>query len=209
MVGEQTNGRFAVVGWAGRRRRVFGWADIACQALQLRRRGKPPEKQVKADWTGFRAGTAFNAVRQAVHHTIVASLNEIQAASRKERKRAALAQTRDNLRDLPVVAQNAVAAFVENVQERCPTLSERDLFRTAEIFAKMERARSGFDLLKQIQECSPDDIDTWNSIMREWTASNAQLVLSELGQRLRLIERLQQLVDSVQADGTPRPSAII
>ena len=158
------------------------------------------EKQVKADWTGFRAGARFNAVRDAVHREVVAALNEIQSASRKERKRAALAQTRENLRDLPVIAQNTVAAFVEQVQEKCPTLSERDLFRTADIFAKMERARSGFDLLKQIQECSPDDIDTWNAIMQKWTASNAELVLNELGQRLRLIERLQHLVDSVKAD---------
>jgi hypothetical protein len=158
------------------------------------------EKQVKADWTGFRAGARFNAVRDAVHREVVASLNEIQATSRKERKRAALAQTRENLRDLPVIAQNTVATFVEQVQEKCPTLSERDLYRTADIFAKMERARSGFDLLKQIQECSPDDIDTWNAIMQKWTASNAELVLNELGQRLRLIERLQQLVVSVNTD---------
>ena len=138
------------------------------------------EKLVKADWSGFRAGPAFNAVRDAVHHCVVGSLNEIQTAGRKERKRAALAQTRENLRDLPVVAQNAVANFVEHVQDRCPTLSERDLYRTVEIFAKMERARSGFDLLKQIQDCSPDDIDTWNAIMQQWTASNAELVLSEI-----------------------------
>ena len=36
--------------------------------------------------------------------------------------------------------------------------------------------------------------------MQKWTASNAELVLNELGQRLRLIERLQHLGDSVKAD---------
>ena len=139
-----------------------GWPHKSRQALQLRYRSgcSRETSQSRLDWFSRRGHDLMRCETQCTGE-VVAALNEIQSASRKERKRAALAQTRENLRDLPVIAQNTVATFVEQVQERCPTLSERDLFRTADIFAKMERARSGFDLLKQIQECSPDDIDTW------------------------------------------------
>jgi hypothetical protein len=92
------------------------------------------EKQVKDDWTGFRASPAFNSVRDAVHKYVVATLNDIQASSRKDRKKAALAQTRTVLKELTALSQIAVATFIEQVQEKCPTLSERDLFRTAEIY---------------------------------------------------------------------------
>ena len=64
----------------------------------------------------------------------------------------------------------------------------------------MEQARSGYDLLKQLQECSPEDLDTWNGLMQRWTATNAEIVLNELEQRLRLIKRLLELVDSPKAD---------
>ena len=64
----------------------------------------------------------------------------------------------------------------------------------------MEQARSGYDLLKQLQECSPEDLDTWNRLMQKWTATNAEIVLNELEHRLRLIKRLQELVDSPKAD---------
>jgi hypothetical protein len=158
------------------------------------------ERQVKDDWTGFRASPAFNSVRDAVHKYVVATLNDIQASSRKERKKAALAQTRTVLKELTPLSQIAVATFIEQVQEKCPTLSERDLFRTAEIYTKLERARSGYDLLKQLQDCSPQDLDAWNQIMQRWTAGNAEIVLSELEHRLKLIERLQSLVDSSKAD---------
>jgi hypothetical protein len=155
---------------------------------------------VKPDWSGFHASQRFNLVRDAVHKHVVGSLNEIQASSRKERKKAALSQTKSILQELSTVSKNAVGAFIDQVQEKCPTLSERDLFRTAEIFGKMEQARSGYDLLKQLQECSPEDLDTWNQLMQKWTASNAELILNELEKRLRLIKRLQDLVDSPKAD---------
>lgn len=155
---------------------------------------------VKSDWSGFHASKRFNAVRDAVHKHVVTSLNEIQASSRKERKKAALSETKGILRELSTISKNAVGAFIDQVQEKCPTLSERDLFRTAEIFGKMEQARSGYDLLKQLQECSPDDLDTWNRLMQKWTATNAEIVLNELEHRLRLIKRLQELVDSPKAD---------
>ena len=158
------------------------------------------KKQVKDDWTGFRASSAFHSVRDAVHKHVVAALNEIQASSRKERKKAALAQTRTALKELTPLSQNAVVMFVEQVQEKCPTLSERDLFRTVEIYTKLESARSGYDLLKQLNECSSEDLDAWNQIMQRWTAGNAEIVLSELEHRLKLIERLQSLVDSSKTD---------
>jgi hypothetical protein len=155
---------------------------------------------VKTDWSGFHASRRFNLVRDAVHKFVVASLNEIQASSRKERKTAALAETKGILKELSTISKNAVGTFIDQVQEKCPTLSERDLFRTAEIFGKMEQARSGYDLLKQLQECSPEDLDTWNRLMQKWTATNAEIVLNELEHRLRLIKRLQELVDSPKAD---------
>jgi hypothetical protein len=155
---------------------------------------------VKSDWSGFHSTKRFNAVRDAVHKHVVTSLNELQASARTERKKAALAQTKSILKNLSTVSQNAVATFVDQVQEKCPTLSERDLFRTAEIFGKMEQARSGYDLLKQLQECSPEDLDTWNCLMQKWTATNAEIVLNELDHRIGLIKRLQDLVNSPKAD---------
>lgn len=155
---------------------------------------------VKADWSGFHGNEQYNKVRSAVHNHVVGALNDIQASSKKDRKRAALMQTRTVLRELSNISRNAVARFIEQVQEKCPTLSERDLFRTAEIFGKLEVGRSGYDILKQLLECSPDDLDKWNSLMQRWTAGSAELVLNELEARIHTITRMQSLVESPLAD---------
>ncbi len=154
----------------------------------------------KPDWTGFYAGAEVNAVRQAVHRHIIQTLNHLQSANRKERKRLALEQTKGALREMTTVSRQQVAQFIDEIQETCPTISEGDLARAAAVFGKMESSKSGYDLLKQLQRCSPEDLDTWNSIMRRWSADSVAMVLHELEGRLRLIERLKSLVNSKVAD---------
>jgi hypothetical protein len=69
-----------------------------------------------------------------------------------------------------------------------------------EVLAKLEQSRSGYDLLAQLAACSSDDLDTWNSLMQQWTASNAELVLNELDKRLKLIDRMEKLVENPHSD---------
>lgn len=154
----------------------------------------------KPDWTGFRASPEVNAVTQAVHRHVIQTLNQLQSANRKERKKQALEGTRSALREMTSVSRQNVAHFIDEVQEKCPTISELDLARTTSVFTKMEAAKTGYDLLRQLARCSPDDIDTWNDIMRCWSAGSAELVLNELESRLRLIEKLKLLVNSKGAD---------
>lgn len=154
----------------------------------------------KPDWTGFYAGAEVNAVRQAVHRHIIQKLNHLQSANRKERKKLALEQTKGALREMTTISRQQVAQFIDEIQETCPTISEGDLARAAAVFGKMESSKTGYDLLKQLQRCSPEDLDTWNGIMRRWTADSVAMVLHELEGRLRLIERLKSLVNSKVAD---------
>ena len=93
-----------------------------------------------------------------------------------------------------------VGNFIDKVQQNCPTISQGDLIRTVQIFANLEQARSGYELLEKLAACSPEDLDTWNNLMEEWSASSAEIVLSELKKRLDLIDRLQQLVNVTTTD---------
>jgi hypothetical protein len=79
-------------------------------------------------------------------------------------------------------------------------MSDRDLSRTVQVLAKLEQSRAGYDLLAQLAACSPDDLDTWNSLMQQWSASNAEIVLNELDRRLKLIDRMEKLVENPLAD---------
>lgn len=157
-------------------------------------------EHVKHDWTGFHASKQVGEVRRIVHTHVVERLQRLLAGSRREQKRAALHRSRGLLRELPEVSRKTVGAFVDEVIEKCPTISQRDLARTAEVLARMEQSRSGYELLSKLAACSPEDIDTWNELMKIWTATSAEIVLNELHRRLKLIERLQDLVMSSGVD---------
>lgn len=157
-------------------------------------------EDVKHDWSGFHSTARSNTVNKAVRSVITRKIYEALAEDRKFRKKAALDEHRQLLRELPEQSKQVLAQFVEQVQDKCPRLSDQDLSRTVEIYAKLEQTRTGYDLLKQLASCSPNDLDGWNAIMQKWSASNATLVLNELGERLTLLSKLQSLVNNRQTD---------
>jgi hypothetical protein len=155
---------------------------------------------VKADWSDFHSNQKTNAVRKAVHRYVIKEIQGQLATTRKERKRSVIQNSRKLIGDLPIISKKAIGHFIDEVQEKCPTISDRDLSRTVEILAKMEQSLAGYDLLTQLAACSPSDLDTWNSLMTQWTASNAEIVLNELDRRLNLIRRMENLVENPHAD---------
>ena len=156
--------------------------------------------EVKPDWSGFFASARRNAVVDAVHKAVTGTLRGLLAKSRKERKIAVLEQHLTSVKSLPTVSKHMIGQFIDDLQTQCPTMSEGDLSRTVGVLAKMEHARSGYDLLRRLEACTPEDIDKWNEIMLQWTALDAELVLSELQKRLALIDKLQKLVHSTKTD---------
>jgi hypothetical protein len=154
----------------------------------------------KADWTDFHADQKSQDVKAVVHHFVLNKLRALTADNRKERKLQVLKYNRGLLGELPRVSQVAVSHFVDEIQDRCPGMSDRDLQRVVEILSRLEQSRWQYDLLKRLAQCSPQDLDTWNEIMRQWTATSADLVLGELHRRIRLIERMQDLVDNPHGD---------
>lgn len=159
-----------------------------------------PGQDVKADWSDFHANQRTNAVRDSVHRYVIKEIQAQLATTRKERKKTAIENSRELMRELPTISKKAIGQFIDEVQEKCPTMSDRDLSRTVQVLAKLEQSRAGYNLLSQLATCSPDDLDTWNSLMQQWTASNAEIVLNELDRRLKLIKRMEKLVENPLAD---------
>jgi hypothetical protein len=157
-------------------------------------------EHVKADWTGFHAADAVNKARRSVEDFVVSDLHSLTKDLRRERKRAILEHTKGTLRELPVVSQETVATFVDELQEQCPSLSERDLANAVQVMANLEKSRSGYALLDRLARLPADDLDGLNSVLSEWSVSDAKKVLGELRYRLDVIARLERLLDKEHAD---------
>jgi hypothetical protein len=157
-------------------------------------------EETNSDWTGFKDSEKPRAVRKTVHSFITNELRALMADDRKAVKKDAIQQNRGLIAQLPPISKRQVGRFIDEIQDRCPSLTARELSQTIEILGKLEQSRSGYDLLRQLVNCSPDDLDTWNSLMLRWSATNAEIVLGELERRLRVLKELQELIRDKSAD---------
>lgn len=155
---------------------------------------------VKPDWSGFNDSPRFLAVRNAVRAHAISKIDDLLSQTRKERKVDILKEHRATLKQLAPVSQKIVGEFIDEVNKNCPSISDNDLSRTVEVLAKLEQSRDGYDLLAKLAACTPDDLDRWNRLMQEWTSKNAEIVLNELGRRLKLISQLEEIVDKATTD---------
>lgn len=155
---------------------------------------------VKKDWTGFHASPPILAARRVVEEFVTEDLRGLLHDVRRERKRVALEQNVHAMKALSPISQDQIAAFVEEIQVRCPTIGERELADSVQVLAKLESARSGYALLGKLARFATEDFDGLNTLLTEWTVSDAQKVLGELRYRLSLIQQLEKLVDDHQTD---------
>lgn len=155
---------------------------------------------VKADWSGFHATEQTIAVQRAAREHVIRALESHLSSQRQARKRTALSETASTLMSLPPPSQRAAGAFADQIIANCPSISQGDLSRAVTVFAKLEQARTGYELLAELAGCSPNDLDRWRDIMRRWRATDAEKVLNELHWRLDLIRRLEEVLQREKSD---------
>src|SRR5690606_17947193 len=80
----------------------------------------------------------------------------------------------ESLKEFSKVDRFSLGVFVDEVLKSCKKINASDLENVVQIFLKLEESKSGYDIIKRLAECSPDDIDNWHEIMSNWTSNQAK-----------------------------------
>jgi hypothetical protein len=157
-------------------------------------------ESTKPDWSGYHADAEVVGMEKAVIAAVRADLHRLTGEERKRKKISALRQSKAEISRLPIVAQERVATFIDQLQQEAPSLTATDLDHAVHVLATLEESSSGFSLLRRLAELGPDDVDTLDRLLKDWTVRDLAVVADELRYRLELIARLEDFVSSARVD---------
>ncbi len=98
----------------------------------------------------------------------------------------------EKLQQMTPVSRERWNSFVVNVQEECPSISERDLEALSGVLANLELSSSRYRLIHKLHELEPSQLDNLHEILVDWSVDAAKTVLDELQWRIQLIDELQK-----------------
>ena len=134
--------------------------------------------------TGFIKDDTVKKVKNTVESCIRKSLHDTLKLDHDETKRNLILEELSEIKKLSSMSQEELGQFISNVQESCPDMQYGHLKAVTEIFIKLKKTSTGYDLLKQLSLLSGEDYDKLSDILNEWDIHSAKVVLDEIKWRM-------------------------
>jgi hypothetical protein len=147
---------------------------------------------VLPDWSNFKAeDDSWRKAQAELSKTIRQTINGLTSERREKAKQSVRSKHLDAVEQLPLVERGRWEAFLDEVVEKCPSLSETQIDQVMGLLANLELSSSQYALIEKLHTLSPDELDDWNDILEEWSVATAKAALDEIAKRLKLIEELR------------------
>lgn len=187
--------------WKGRYEHLVDGRRIEARRLTFIVYADCLEDAVLPDWSGFDpTSEAVEAVYEAVGEFIKEFLYGFSKSRIDETFREIKTANADTLRRLGPAGRENWKRFVSSVQKDCPSISEKDLKKLADLMASLEESKSRYALLHRLGELNPDQIDDLQEILRDWTVDIAKAVLDEIKTRMLLLNELEKKINDPDTD---------
>ena len=156
---------------------------------------------VNSEWSGFIPNNpAWDATREAVGKRIDEWFSSITEDEKNTRRILVRQRYRDERTKMHVLGRNRWERFLSEVLVKCPRMREEDLMQVAGILATLEVSHHKYEMLHLLNLETLEGLDCLTEVLREWNAETAQIVLSELQERLALLGKLKSTLHDPQAD---------
>lgn len=156
------------------------------------------ETEIKSDWTGFKQTKTVEDVRKLVSSKINKMMEEVIDISRKEKKKTIVSKSKNDISPLTPIEQYEIGKFVDEILENCSHMTIKDASNIVKTLTTMETSTKKYKFFENIVNIESDEMDKLTEIVEEWSIDDAYLVLNELYRRLKLIKRLELLVNDPQ-----------
>jgi hypothetical protein len=156
---------------------------------------------VLADWSDFKTDSElWHATQSAVQDAVRDVLVGITKEKRTKAKDLVRSVHRQVVSDLPLLSRERWNQFLNEIVERCPSLSSTQIEQVMGLLANLELAESQYSLLAKLHTLRPTELDDWNDVLEKWTINSAKVALDEVEKRLRLLEEIRAKTSTSDTD---------
>lgn len=155
---------------------------------------------VLPDWTSFQQNDFVNLVEEKVYKAIHEHILDLTKEKRQDVLQKATNENYVNLNKLTDLKKEKWTSFVNEVQEKCPTISDKDVVKLAGIMANLELSESKYKLISLLHDMQPNQLDNLHELLDDWSIDYAKEVLDELKIRLKLLDELKVKVEDPNTD---------
>jgi hypothetical protein len=153
------------------------------------------EQAVSPDWTYFiNSDTKYKKAFPVIQDTIKNHLLQLTQENRETTFKEIEQSNLPILKNLGIVSREKWETFITSVQEECPSISQNDLEKLANLLANLEQTDSKFNLINILATSTLDELDNLNEVLTKWDINIAKVVLDEIEYRTNLLEKLQTRV---------------
>lgn len=157
-------------------------------------------EHVNDTMTGFKEDADIDDIKECIYDCIRSSLNKDIQKVNNEKKEKIIKDNFNSIKKLGIIDKRDIVDFINEVQDKCPSIKPDDLKATTEIFIKLKESHYGYGLLHKLAEISPNDYDSLYNILNEWDVQEAKTVLDEIKWRLDVVKELKSKVDNPNTD---------
>ncbi|MBR4626100.1 MAG: ATP-binding protein [Ruminococcus sp.] len=148
---------------------------------------------VLPDWSGFIESPNMISVYKCVKQEVDTFIKLVMAEHLNEIRIDAIKNASDELGSLTISGKRNVSAFIEKVTEDNPVINPDYLHTAIEALVSIEKAKRGEELLSQLGQMSPDQIDKLSEILSNWNVDDIATIISEIDKRILVIEAMQRI----------------
>lgn len=157
--------------------------------------------EILEDWSGFLPNSKLvvTVAREAKLY-INRKRQELKTEEVRETRRSLVLANQTEIREMSSLAKKELSDFIDDIILENPDFNIDTLHLAVKAAINLEKSRAGVNLLSKLSVLSDQDIHGLNELLDQWSIHDALIVLSEIDQRLKIIETLKLFSSDKDAD---------
>jgi hypothetical protein len=157
-------------------------------------------EEVLPDWTGFLDSYTMDCVYKKVKKVVDDLIKTVMTEQVEDIKHEVIEETRDDLKNLRLSEKREISSFIEELTTLNPMMDSSVLKTSVEALLKIQKAKKGEELLRQISNMSEEDIAKLSDLLKYWDINDVLSVIDEIDKRILVVEAISKVYEEKSTD---------